>query len=96
LLTHPRIICDDLPPLFEREGGTSVYGRWGVSQYKKYDIISILVLRNCLKFEMMQKIKKFTPVRQSPDDFLIFRAPFRVWGNPKNQNELNLNSFLEN
>jgi hypothetical protein len=45
---------------------------------------------------MMQKIKKFTPVRQSPDDFLIFRAPFRVWGNPKNQNELNLNSFLEN
>lgn len=40
----------------------------------------------------MPKIKKITPTLKS--DFLIFRAFFRVWGNPKNQNELNLNSFL--
>jgi len=40
----------------------------------------------------MPKIKKYTPTLKG--DFLIFRAPFRVWGNPKNQNELNLNSFL--
>lgn len=39
----------------------------------------------------MPKIKKFTPDLKG--DFLIFRTPFRVWGNPKNQNEQNLNSF---
>ena len=39
----------------------------------------------------MPKIKKFTPTLKG--DFLIFRAPFRVRGNLKNQNELNLNSF---
>ena len=39
----------------------------------------------------MPKIKKFTPALKG--DFLIFRAPFRVRGYPKNQNEKNLNSF---
>ena len=39
----------------------------------------------------MPKIKKFTPALKG--DFLIFRTPFRVWGNPKNKNEQNLNSF---
>jgi hypothetical protein len=33
----------------------------------------------------MPKIKKFTPALKG--DFLIFQAPFRVRGNPKNQNE---------
>jgi hypothetical protein len=42
-------------------------------------------LRNCLKFEIAHKIKKITPALNGV--FLIFRAPFRVWGNPKNQNE---------
>jgi hypothetical protein len=40
----------------------------------------------------MPKIKKYTPALKG--DFLIFRAPFRVRGNPKNQIELNLNSFF--
>jgi len=34
LLTHPRIICDDLPLSQKERGGTSVNGRWGVSQHK--------------------------------------------------------------
>jgi hypothetical protein len=42
-------------------------------------------LRNCLKFEITPKIKKNIPALKGV--FLIFRAPFRVWGNPKNQNE---------
>ena len=33
----------------------------------------------------MPKIKKITPTLKG--DFLIFRAPFRAWGNQKNQNE---------
>jgi hypothetical protein len=41
--------------------------------------------RNCLKFEIAHKFKKITPALEGV--FLIFRAPFRVWGNPKNQNE---------
>jgi hypothetical protein len=46
---------------------------------------SFFNLRNCLKFDYVTKIKKFTPALKG--DFLIFRAPFRVRGNPKNQNE---------
>ena len=38
----------------------------------------------------MRKIKKITPALEV--DFLIFRTPFTVWSEPKNQNELNLNS----
>ena len=38
----------------------------------------------------MPKIKKINPALKS--DLLIFRAPYRVRGNPKNQNERNLNS----
>jgi len=41
----------------------------------------------------MPKIKKITPALKG--DFLIFRALFRVWGNPKNQNEPILNSFYK-
>ena len=48
-------------------------------------------LRDWLKFEIAPKIKKITPALKGV--FLIFRAPFRVRGNPKNQNELNSNSF---
>ncbi len=40
----------------------------------------------------MPKIKKITPALKGV--FLIFRAPFRVWGIPKNQTEPILNSFL--
>jgi len=42
----------------------------------------------------MPKIKKFTPALEG--DFLIFRAPLRVRGNPKNQNIPILNSFFKN
>ena len=42
-------------------------------------------LKNCLKFEIAPKIKKITPALKGV--FLIFRAPFRVRGTPKNQNE---------
>jgi len=42
-------------------------------------------MRNFLNLELMPKIKKFTPALKG--DFLIFRVPFRVRGNPKNQNE---------
>jgi hypothetical protein len=48
-------------------------------------VVTKMKIRNCLKFENMPKIKKFTPALKG--DFLIFRAPFRVWGIPKNQNE---------
>lgn len=71
-------------------GVIRIYG--GISQVPEWMPVATGRFRNCLKLELMPKIKKSTPALKG--DFLIFRAPFRVRGNPKNQKELNLNSFL--
>ncbi len=59
---------------------------WKHKELNKFSV----TLRNCLKLEIMPKIKKI-PLPEGW--FLIFRTLFRVWGNPKNQNDQNLNSF---